>query len=59
MMAPDLDALAEELLAAYDAASLIDRPSARPAGLTLEQAFAVGDRLRRRRIDRGDRTLGY
>lgn len=59
MMAPDLDALAEELLAAYDAASLIDLPSARPAGLTLEQAFAVGDRLRRRRIDRGERTLGY
>ncbi|TXC65374.1 hydratase [Piscinibacter aquaticus] len=55
----DSAALADELLAAWDGAGLIEPPSARPGGLTLAQAFEVGDVLRQRRIARGDTPRGY
>lgn len=55
----DTAALADELLAAWDDAHLIEPPSARPGGLTLAQAFAVGEALRQRRIARGDQPCGY
>lgn len=55
----DTAALADELLAAWDDARLIEPPSARAGGLTLAQAFEVGDALRQRRIARGDEPCGY
>jgi 2-oxo-3-hexenedioate decarboxylase len=55
----DSAALAEELLAAWDGARLIEPPSARPGGLSLAQAFEVGDVIRKRRIARGDTPCGY
>jgi 2-oxo-3-hexenedioate decarboxylase len=51
--------LASELLAAYDEAALIPLPSARAGGLTVQSAYEVGDRLRRARLARGERALGY
>lgn len=56
---PDLDALAGELLAAYDGAHLITLPSGRPGGLTLAQGFEVAERLRALRTARGERQLGW
>lgn len=54
------EALADELLAAYDAATLLPAlPSARMAGFDLDEAFAVGDLLRRRRMARGERQVGW
>ena len=55
----DARALADELLAAYDGAQLIPLPSERPAGLSVAQAYDVGDRLRTARLARGERALGY
>ncbi|WP_374365413.1 2-keto-4-pentenoate hydratase [Piscinibacter sp.] len=52
-------ALADELLAAWDEARLIELPSARPGGLALAQAFEVADVIRARRIARGDAPRGY
>ncbi len=51
--------LAGELLAAYDEARLIPLPSERAGGLTVTQAYDVGDRLRLARLARGERALGY
>lgn len=55
----DADALADELLAAWDGAHCIALPSARPAGLDLAQGYAVAQRLRERRRARGERQLGW
>ncbi|MFT3664625.1 2-keto-4-pentenoate hydratase [Piscinibacter sp.] len=55
----DRQALAAELLAAWDGAALIGLPSARPGGLTLAQAFEVADLIRRQRLARGDTPRGY
>jgi hypothetical protein len=49
--------LADELLGALDGARPVEPPSVRPSGLSLEQAFAVADTLRRRRIARGANGL--
>jgi 2-oxo-3-hexenedioate decarboxylase len=55
----DSAALAAELLDAHDAARRVPLPSERPGGLSVEQAYAVGDRLRAARIVRGERPAGY
>lgn len=59
MTATRLDALAERLLAAYDAGTLTALPSAEPAGLSWADAFSVAERTRARRLARGERLLGY
>jgi 2-keto-4-pentenoate hydratase len=51
--------LAEQLLQAGDRGSLMPRPSAHDPGFDLRAAFAVADELRRLRIARGERPLGY
>lgn len=51
--------LAGELLAAYDGATRLPLLAPRPGGLTLADAYAVADEIRRRRIARGERPLGY
>ena len=54
------EALADELLAAYDAGTRLPAlPSTRLPGFDLDAAFAVGDLLRQRRIARGERPLGW
>ncbi len=54
-----VDALAAELLAAWDGARCIGLPSARPGGLTLARAFEVARVLAERRLARGERPRGY
>jgi len=54
-----LDAHATELLAAYDAARPMPLLVPREGGLSLPDAFAVADRVRARRIARGEQPLGY
>ena len=54
-----LDARASEVLAAYDAARLITLLSSREGGLSVREAFAVADRVRVRRVARGEQPLGY
>jgi 2-oxo-3-hexenedioate decarboxylase len=51
--------LADEILQAGDGAHLIPLLTARAGGLALDEAFAVADRVRARRIARGERPLGY
>jgi len=51
--------LAGELLAAHDHAELVDLPSARPGGLTLEEAYAVAQRAAALRLARGERAIGW
>lgn len=55
----DTEALADELLGAWDGSRLIEPPSARAGGLSLAQAFEVGEALRQRRMARGDEPCGY
>jgi 2-keto-4-pentenoate hydratase len=55
----DIEALAAELLRAWDGASCIPLPSARPTGLDTAQAYAVAERLRQLRLARGERPLGW
>lgn len=50
---------AATLLAALDAARLIGLPSEGDPSFDLEAAFAVADELRRLRMSRGERPLGY
>jgi 2-oxo-3-hexenedioate decarboxylase len=57
--APDTDALARELLAAWNATACVPLPSARPGGLTTAQAYAVGERLRALRVARGEKPVGW
>jgi 2-oxo-3-hexenedioate decarboxylase len=54
-----IESLADELLAAYDAARCVPLPSARPGGLDTARAYAVAEALRRRRIGRGERPVGW
>jgi 2-keto-4-pentenoate hydratase len=54
-----LDAVAGRLLAAYDGGTLTGLPSAEPAGLSWADAFGIGERLRQRRLARGERVVGY
>jgi 2-oxo-3-hexenedioate decarboxylase len=58
-MTVDIEALAAELLRAWDGAACIALPSARPGGLTTAEAYAVADRLRALRIARGERPVGW
>ena len=58
-MAVDVDALATELLQAWDEARRVPLPSARPGGLRTAEAYAVGERLRQRRVARGERPVGW
>ena len=51
--------LAQRLLAAYDAGSLTSLPSAEAATFSVEEGFAVADEVRRLRIARGERPVGY
>ncbi len=53
------DALAEELLAAWDGARCTGLPSERPGGLTIADAFEVGRELAERRAARGEQPRGY
>ncbi len=50
---------AATLLQAYDEAHCVPLPSARDGGLTLAQAFEVGEQLRQLRLARGERQLGW
>ena len=52
-------ARAQELLTALDGAQLIPLVSERDPGFDLVAAFAVADELRRLRMARGERPLGY
>lgn len=47
------------LLAVYDRAERLALPSAADPAFGLAQAYAVADEIRRRRIARGERPLGY
>ena len=47
------------LLDAYDTAARLPLLTARPGGLALAEAYAIADENRRRRIERGERQLGY
>jgi 2-oxo-3-hexenedioate decarboxylase len=47
------------MLQAGDGARLVPLLTARAGGLALDEAFAVADRVRARRIARGERPLGY
>lgn len=53
------DDVAKELLAAYDAGTRVPLFSTRPEGLTLPDAYAAADALRSRRLQRGERPLGW
>ena len=53
------DARARELLAALDAATLVPLFSERDPAFDLKEAFATADALRRLRLARGERPLGY
>jgi 2-oxo-3-hexenedioate decarboxylase len=54
-----LDAFADELLAACDGVRQAPLLTTRGAPFTLDDAFAVADRLRMRRIARGERPVGW
>lgn len=56
---PELAALADGVLAAHDGARLMPLPSTVVPGLTLDDAFAVADEVRRRRVARGERVRGW
>ena len=51
--------LAGRLLMAWDAASRLLPPTAAEPGFDLDEAYAVADEIRSRRIARGERPLGY
>lgn len=56
---PRLARVADELLAALDDARCIALPSTAPGGLTVDEAYAVGERLHALRMARGERPLGW
>jgi len=58
-MTAELDRLAAMLLEAWDQAACIELPSARVGGLSTSQAYAVAERVRRLRVARGERPLGW
>ncbi|MEO7338686.1 MAG: hydratase [Caldimonas sp.] len=53
------DALATELLEAYDGAQRLPLLTARAGGLSLVEAYAAADAVRRLRMARGEKPLGY
>lgn len=55
----DADALARELLGAWDRVACVPLPSSRAGGLATAQAYAVGERLRTLRLARGERPVGW
>ena len=58
-MSETRDTRALELLAALDAAALVPLLSERDPAFDLKEAFATADALRRLRLARGERPLGY
>jgi len=58
-MSADTETLATELLRAWDRAECVALPSARPGGLTTQQAYAMAERLRELRTARGERQVGW
>ncbi len=54
-----LDRLARRLLEAHDGAYCTALPSSEAGGLTVEEAYAVAERLRALRVARGERTAGW
>ncbi|WP_119287928.1 2-keto-4-pentenoate hydratase [Azohydromonas sediminis] len=58
-MTADVAALADAVLAARESARPMPLPSARQPGLTLHDAYAVAEALRRHRIARGERVVGW
>ena len=58
-MSDKVERLASELLAAHDRAALIELPSARPGGLTVDEAYAVAARVAQLRKARGERPRGW
>ncbi len=55
----NLEALADRMLAAYDAAECLPLPSAGEPAFDLAEAYVVADAIRARRIARGERPVGY
>ncbi len=53
------EALAQQLLAAWDRVQCVPVPSSQPDGLSTEQAYAVGRRLAELRRLRGERPVGW
>jgi len=54
------DDLADELLRAYDAGRRLPLLTARAGGpMSLAEAYAIADVIRRRRLERAERQLGY
>ena len=53
------ESIAAELLAAHDAGTRTPLFSTRAEGLTLPQAYEAADALRRLRVARGERPLGW
>lgn len=51
--------LAGRMLSAWDSASMLTCPTASEPGFDLDEAYAVADEIRTRRIARGERPLGY
>ena len=56
---PDEVALGRSLLEAWDRAALLALPSARPGGLSTEQAYAAAEHARRLRVARGEHQRGW
>jgi 2-oxo-3-hexenedioate decarboxylase len=54
-----LQTIAQELLAAHDAVRCTPLPSAHMQGFSLAEAFEVGAELRRLRMQRGERPVGW
>jgi 2-oxo-3-hexenedioate decarboxylase len=57
-MAFDAEAIADEVLAALDAGRQVEPFTARDAGFTAADAYAVTECLRRRRVARGEAPVG-
>ncbi len=54
----DVEGIASQLMAAREQAALTSLPSAE-GGFSLEQAYAVGEAIRKRRLAAGEKPLGY
>ena len=58
-MTPDqLDEIAAFMLAAYGTSALLERPSSRIHGFSLDDGYAVGHRVRDLRVARGEAVVG-
>lgn len=54
-----IEALAQQLLRAWDRSECVPLPSAAPGGIDGATAYAVGERLRQLRLARGERPVGW